>query len=50
MSQAAISEMSEDEVKVLLKSLNNLTKFFHSYVMNKKIRLTFLKMINIINY
>ena len=31
MSQAAISEMSEDEVKVLLKSLNNLSKFFHSY-------------------
>ena len=29
--QAAISEMSEDEVKVLLKSLNNLSKFFHSY-------------------
>ena len=31
MAQAAISEMSEDEVKVLLKSLNNLSKFFHSY-------------------
>ena len=32
MSQAAISEMSEDEVKVLLKrNLNNLSKFFHSY-------------------
>ena len=31
MSQAPISEMSEDEVKVLLKSLNNLSKFFHSY-------------------
>lgn len=31
MSKAAVSEMSEDEVKVLAKSLNNLSKFFHSY-------------------